>query len=57
MRRYLLTLLALWPLHAQDIDMLWGVKIPLRDGIRLDATIFKPKAMPTPLPVVFTPTP
>jgi putative CocE/NonD family hydrolase len=58
---FLLTVLALVPLHAEDasiaVDMLWGVKIPLRDGIHLNATVFKPKPMPTPLPVIFTLTP
>ncbi|MCE5207478.1 MAG: CocE/NonD family hydrolase [Chloroflexi bacterium] len=39
------------------IDMLWGVKIPMRDGVKLNATIFKPKEMPQPLPLVFTLTP
>jgi hypothetical protein len=29
----------------------------MRDGIHLNATVFKPKAMPAPLPVVFTLTP
>jgi hypothetical protein len=54
---FLLTVVALPILHAQDIDLLWGVKIPMRDGIHLNATVFKPKAMPAPLPVVFTLTP
>jgi predicted acyl esterase len=58
MRRLsLLAFLTLSTLAAQDIDMLWGVKIPLRDGVHLSATIFKPKTMPAPLPVVFTLTP
>ncbi|MGA3078475.1 MAG: CocE/NonD family hydrolase [Bryobacteraceae bacterium] len=56
-----LAFLAFAPLHAEQapavIDFLWGVKIPMRDGIRLNATVFKPKAMPAPLPVVFTLTP
>jgi putative CocE/NonD family hydrolase len=57
LRICLLTGFACAALHAQDIDMLWGVKIPARDGIHLNATVFKPKAMPAPLPVVFTLTP
>lgn len=40
-----------------EVDMLWGVKIPLRDGVRLNATVFKPKSMPASLPTVFTLTP
>lgn len=39
------------------IEMLWGVKIPMRDGVKLNATIFKPQEMPEPLPLVFTLTP
>ena len=42
---------------AQELDLLWGVKIPLRDGVQLNATVFKPHAMKAPLPVVFTLTP
>ena len=53
----LLTILALSTLRAQDVDLLWGVKIPMRDGVHLNATVFKPKATPAPLPVVFTLTP
>src|SRR5580658_159855 len=57
----ILFVLALAPLHAEEaraaIDLLWGVKIPMRDGVHLNATVFKPKAMPAPLPVVFTLTP
>ena len=40
-----------------EIDLRWGVKIPLRDGVRLNATVFKPKRQERPLPVVFTLTP
>lgn len=62
MRRIsLLAALALAPLGAAEapaaIDLVWGVKVPMRDGVRLNATIFKPKTMPAPLPVVFTLTP
>ena len=39
------------------VDMIWGAKIPMRDGIHLNATIFKPQNMPKPLPVIFTLTP
>jgi uncharacterized protein len=54
---FLLTVLALPTLRAQGIDLLWGVKIPMRDGVHLNATVFKPEAMPAPLPVIFTLTP
>ena len=39
------------------VEMLWGVRIPMRDGVHLNATVFKPREMPAPLPVVFTLTP
>jgi hypothetical protein len=40
-----------------QVEMLWGVRIPLRDGVELAATVFKPLPQPEPLPVVFTLTP
>ena len=42
---------------APPIDLLWAVKVPLRDGVRLNATLFKPAGQDKPLPVVFTLTP
>jgi putative CocE/NonD family hydrolase len=42
---------------GDDIDLLWGVKVPLRDRVRLNATVYKPKPQSGPLPVVFTLTP
>jgi uncharacterized protein len=44
------------PEHRRDIDFQWGVKIPLRDGVLLNATLYKPKENP-PVPVIFTLTP
>ncbi len=38
-------------------DMQWAVKIPMRDGVSLNATIFQPHAQKEPLPVIFTLTP
>jgi uncharacterized protein len=38
-------------------DMQWGVKIPMRDGVALHATVFQPHAEKDPLPVIFTFTP
>lgn len=38
-------------------DMRWAVKIPMRDGALLNATIFQPHAQKEPLPVIFTFTP
>jgi hypothetical protein len=42
---------------APPIDLLWAVKVPLRDGVRLNATVFKPAGQDKPLPVIFTLTP
>jgi len=39
------------------IDMQWAVKIPARDGVKLNATVFTPHGQKEPLPVVFTFTP
>jgi len=41
----------------QAVSVQMGAKIPMRDGVNLAATIFKPKDMPRPLPVIlhFTP--
>jgi uncharacterized protein len=52
-------------IHAQQkptvedptVDMQWGVKIPARDGVKLNATVFTPHAQKEPLPVIFTFTP
>ena len=38
-------------------DMRWGVKIAMRDGITLNATVFQPHPQKDPLPVIFTFTP
>ncbi len=38
-------------------DMRWGVKIPMRDGVALNATVFQPHAQKDRLPVIFTFTP
>lgn len=45
---------------AQDvakINFQWAVKIPLRDGPRLNATLYTPKDQKAPAPCVFTLTP
>src|SRR5437773_11289719 len=39
------------------IDMQWGVKVPARDGVKLNATVFTQHGQKEPLPVVFTFTP
>jgi putative CocE/NonD family hydrolase len=38
------------------IDFIWGVKIPMRDGVKLNATLYKPKK-DKPTPCIFTLTP
>ena len=51
--------------HAQQklagdeatVDMQWAVKIPARDGVKLNATVFMPHGQKQPLPVIFTFTP
>ena len=45
------------PQEPKDIDTLWAAKIPLRDGVKLNGTVYKPKPQAEPLPVVFTFTP
>jgi putative CocE/NonD family hydrolase len=44
------------PVDGGTIEMCWGVKIPMRDGVTLNATVFLPKNS-GPVPVVFTLTP
>jgi putative CocE/NonD family hydrolase len=45
------------PAKPKDIDLVWGLKIPMRDGIKLNATVYKPQKMESPRPVIFTLTP
>lgn len=40
-----------------EVDMLWGVKVPMRDGVKLNATVYRPHQQKDPLPVIFTLTP
>ena len=42
---------------GDNVDWQWGVKIPLPDGIRLNATVYRPHDQREPLPCVFTLTP
>ena len=44
-------------LASNDVDMTWGVRIPLRDGVKLNATVYRPHGQKDPLPVIFTLTP
>jgi putative CocE/NonD family hydrolase len=39
------------------MDMQWAVKIPARDGVKLNATVFTPHGQKGALPVIFTFTP
>lgn len=51
--------------HAQQkaateepaVDLQWAVKIPMRDGVKLNATIFSAHGQKQPLPIIFTFTP
>lgn len=40
-----------------DVDLQWAVKIPMRDGVSLNATIFRPHSQKEALPALFTLTP
>jgi putative CocE/NonD family hydrolase len=42
---------------AAKVDLQWGVKIPMRDGERLNATVYTPREQKTPGPCIFTLTP
>lgn len=42
---------------ATLVDFQWGVTIPLRDGVKLNATLYRPQGQKVPLPCVFTLTP
>src|SRR5215470_11195725 len=39
------------------VDLQWAVKIPMRDGVKLNATVFTAHEQKEPLPVIFTFTP
>ena len=45
------------PESPQQVDLMWAVKIPMRDGVRLNATVYRPHAQKAPLPVIFELTP
>lgn len=44
-------------MSEQDVQMLWGIKIPMRDGVRLNGTLYLPSQHSEPKPAVFTLTP
>ena len=41
----------------EPVDYSWGVRIPMRDGVELNATIYRPKDTPTAVPIIVTITP
>jgi uncharacterized protein len=43
--------------ETKDVDLQWGVRIPMRDGVELAATLYRPAGQKEPLPAVFTLTP
>jgi len=45
------------PATPAEVQFQWGVKIPLRDGIELNATVYRPLDQAGALPCVFTLTP
>ena len=45
------------PESPKQVDLMWAVKIPMRDGVRLNATVYRPHAQKEPLPVIFELTP
>jgi putative CocE/NonD family hydrolase len=42
---------------AGKVEWRWGVKIPLRDGVHLNATLYEPAGLKDPRPCLFTLTP
>ncbi len=45
------------PPPEKRVDLAWALKIPMRDGVALNATLYRPHGQKDPLPVVFTMTP
>jgi putative CocE/NonD family hydrolase len=39
------------------VDLVWGLKIPMRDSVKLNATLYKPQPLTEALPVILTMTP
>ena len=42
---------------ADKVQLTWGVKIPMRDGVHLNATVYTPREQKAPAPCIFTLTP
>lgn len=51
---FILLWCSLYPCYGQDIDIVSGVKIKLRDGVLPNATVFKPHGQKEGLTVIFT---
>ena len=49
--------LAQTPGDTNQVEITWGVKVPMRDGVRLNATVYRPKGVTESLPTIlgFTP--
>lgn len=45
------------PEPPKAVDFTWGVKISMRDGVKLNATVYRPKDQKEGLPVIFELTP
>jgi uncharacterized protein len=45
------------PEAAAVVDIRWAVRIPLRDGVGLNATVYRPRGQAAPAPCIFTLTP
>ena len=45
------------PPAVPNVDMQWGARIPLRDHVELNATVYRPHGQKEPLPAIFTLTP
>jgi predicted acyl esterase len=45
------------PASSSNVDMQWRARIPMRDGVSLNATVYKPHGQKEALPVIFTFTP
>jgi uncharacterized protein len=43
--------------NVAKVEWQWGVKIPLRDGVHLNATLYTPAGRKEPRPCLFTLTP
>lgn len=62
LKNYLLVLMVCYTsfVNAQQpttFDILWGVKVPLRDGVNLNATVYKPDNQINALPLIVDITP